>query len=98
MRYQFDWDVTKEAKNVHKHGIDFRRAATIFRDPNHLSMFDDEHSDNEDRWITMGVDSNGTLRVVVHTFEQISKVQANIRIISARKATTIEMNQYNEEI
>ena len=70
----------------------------FFRDPNHLSMFDNEHSDNEDRWITMGLDNNGTLRVLVHTFEQISKVQANIRIISARKATAIEMTQYNQGI
>lgn len=98
MHYQFDWDIAKEAINVRKHGIDFRRAATVFRDPNHLSIFDNEHSDSEDRWITVGLDRSGTLRVIVHTFKQASETQINIRIISARKTTTIESNQYNEGI
>jgi len=96
VRYQFDWAVEKEVQNVRKHGINFRRAATVFNDPNQLSIFDDDHSEHEDRWITLGLDSNGTLRVVVHTFELANDNQANIRIISARKATNTEAVQYNE--
>ncbi len=69
MRYQFDWDPAKEKQNIRKHQITFRRAASIFRDPNQLSAFDAEHREDEDRWITMGIDSGGVLRVVVHTFE-----------------------------
>lgn len=98
MRYQFDWDPSKEASNVRKHRVTFRQAASIFRDPNQLSIFDDEHSQDEDRWITMGLDNNGVLRVVVHTFAQINEELCDIRIISARKANQTEMNQYNEGI
>ena len=98
MRYQFDWDPAKEKQNIRKHQITFRRAASIFRDPNQLSIFDDEHSENEDRWITMGIDRSGVLRVVVHTFEQIDEDLFEIRLISARKATLTESNEYNEGI
>ena len=98
MRYQFDWDPSKEASNVRKHQVNFRRAATIYRDPNQLSVFDDEHSNEEDRWITLGIDSSGVLRVVVHTYEQVSEDRCEIRIISARKATLAESNQYKEGI
>jgi len=52
LRYQFDWNPEKERQNIRKHRISFRHAATIFRDPNQLSIFDDAHSDQEDRWIT----------------------------------------------
>ena len=98
MRYQFDWDPSKEASNVRKHQINFRRAATIFRDPSQLSVFDDEHSKEEERWITLGIDSSGVLRVVIHTYEQVSEDRCEIRIISARKATLAESNQYKEGI
>ncbi|MFQ6016406.1 MAG: BrnT family toxin [Anaerolineae bacterium] len=55
-----------------------------------------EYSEVEDRWITIGVDSTGVLRVVVHTFEQIGESLCEIRIISARKATRREARQYRE--
>jgi len=61
-------------------------------------MFDDEHSQDEDRWITLGIDSGGILRIIVHTFNQVNENMCEIRIISARKATTTESNQYNEGI
>ncbi|HRQ37411.1 MAG TPA: BrnT family toxin [Chloroflexota bacterium] len=96
MRYQFDWDPAKEAINIRKHQVNFRRAATVFRDPNQLSLFDDEHSQEEDRWVTMGIDSGGVLRVVIHTFAQVNENLCEIRIISARKATSAEATQYNE--
>lgn len=96
MRYEFDWDPNKERANIRKHGLSFRRAATIFHDPNQLSLFDEGHSQREDRWITLGIDSTGILRVVVHTFEQIEENLWRIRIISARKATSAEEKQYSE--
>ena len=55
-----------------------------------------EHSDNEDRWITIGIDSSGVLRVVVHTFAQVTESLCEIRIISARSATSREIRQYRE--
>ncbi|MEQ8994913.1 MAG: BrnT family toxin [Coleofasciculus sp. B1-GNL1-01] len=96
MRYSFDWDSTKNQQNIRKHRVSFRQAATIFRDPNQLSIYDEEHSQDEERWITMGIDSTGVVRVVVHTYEQINDELCQIRIISARKATNQEMSQYRE--
>jgi len=97
LRYKFDWDPAKEAENIRKHKVAFRQAATVFRDPNQVSIYDEEHSKVEDRWITIGIDSTGVLRVVVHTFEQIGEDLCEIRIISARKATNREARQYKEK-
>lgn len=97
MRYVFDWNPQKAQTNIQKHrGISFDRATTVFRDPNLLSIFDNEHSDNEDRWITLGLDSTSNLLVVIHTFNQSTPQLATIRIISARKADQQETQQYQK--
>ena len=96
MQYDFDWDPAKEKANISKHKVGFRKATTVFRDPNQISIYDQEHSDDEDRWITIGIDSSGVLRVVVHTFEQVTESSCEIRIISARAATNRETGQYRE--
>ncbi len=98
MRYDFEWDLKKAKANARKHQVSFERATTIFRDPNLLSIPDDEHSESEERWITMGLDENGILLVLVHTFEKIVAGSARIRIISARKATKKETKHYEEGI
>ena len=95
MLYNFEWNIEKEKQNNRKHKISFVRATTVFRDPNHISVFDEEHSANEDRWITLGVDKNGVLLVVIHTFVQVDR-NVNIRIITARRATKTEILQYEE--
>jgi hypothetical protein len=97
VQYNFDWDPDKERKNVRKHKLDFRRAATVFRDPIQVSIYDEEHSEKEERWVTIGIDSGGVLRVVSHTFVQASAEQCEIRIISARKAEPPEILQYQSE-
>lgn len=96
MRYCFEWDPAKDKANVRKHKVSFRQAATIFRDPNQLSICDEEHSEEEERWITMGIDSRGILLVVGHTFEYIGPDLCEIRIIWARKTTRAETRQYEE--
>jgi uncharacterized DUF497 family protein len=98
VRYDFDWDPGKERANIRKHGISFRQAANIFRDPNQFTLYDQEHSQNEDRWITIGIDNTGVLRIVIHTFEQIEEDVWRIRMISARKANRDEEKQYNQMI
>ncbi len=98
MRYRFDWDPIKENPTVSRHKVTFRRAATVFRDPNQLSIYDQEHSKDEDRWITIGVDGSGVLRVIIHTFKQVTEGLCEIRIISARKATSREARQYREGV
>jgi len=81
---------------LRKHKISFQRAATVFRDPRAISIFDEEHSEEEDRWVTMGSDDTGTILVMVHTFRRIDESSYAVRIISARKATKREREQYEE--
>ena len=97
MEYRFEWDPAKEQENIRAHRVSFRRAASVFRDPSQLSIYDEEHSDVEDRWITIGIDDVGVPRVVVHTFRRVARDLCVIRIISARKATSAEVQQYRRE-
>ena len=94
VQYNFEWDLGKAIQNIHKHKISFERAVTIFLDPNAISIFDEEHSHEEERWITLGIDCNGILLVICHTYRVIDVSSTQIRVISARKATTIEQKQY----
>ena len=99
MDYNFEWDPAKAISNRAKHGISFEQAATIFHDPQLISVADDEHGadehgDDEERWATLGFDSRGTLLVVIHTYSEEVKGGVSIRIISARRATRYEAGQY----
>lgn len=93
-QYQFEWDPIKARQNREEHGIAFERAATVFHDREALSEFDEEHGQEEDRWITLGLDRTGTLVVVCHTYREETETSARIRLISARKATKNEAKQY----
>lgn len=88
----------KTRANVRKHNVSFERAATIFRDPHLLSIPDEEHSETEERWVTIGVDETDALVVISHTFVKTRRTSSRIRIISARKATKRERKQYEEGI
>ena len=68
----------------------------MFLDPLALTVYDVEHSQTEERWITMGQDADGTLLVVVHTFQHAGSISAKVRLISAREATKQERRQYEE--
>ena len=98
MRYDFEWDSRKAKSNFRKHRISFERAAVIFRDPNLLSIPDEEHSAAEEKWLTTGLDETGTLLVLAHKFEDLSRTVCKIRIISARKATKTEEEQYEKGV
>jgi hypothetical protein len=91
----FDWDAAKALSNERKHGVPFTLAATVFRDPRVHSMFDEDHSTMEERWIDL-VASNGALLVVVHTWAEVDPLNVNIRIISARKASATEQSVYKD--
>jgi len=94
-QYRFSWDPAKAATNRKKHGVSFEQAATVFRDPLAISDYDAEHSGHDDeRWITLGQAENGSLLVVVHTFEETDNDAADIRLISVRVATGNERRQY----
>ncbi len=97
MNYNFEWDPNKAKTNSIKHKIDFDRAVSVFKDTNAISIYDDEHSESEDRWVTIGMDYETRTLVVVHTFMSIDENNCNIRIISARKATKNEQKIYTEQ-
>lgn len=84
--------------NIRKHKVGFERASTVFRDPNLLSIPDEEHSQSEERWITIGLDESGVLLVLSHKFTSLHRESSRIRIISARKATKSETEQYEKGI
>ncbi len=93
-QYQFEWDPNKAQQNARKHGVTFERAAAVFLDPQALSEFDDGHSQNENRWVTLGLDRVGTVLVICHTYEEETDTCVRVRIISARKATKNEAKSY----
>ena len=95
MQYNFEWDPNKAKSNTKKHGVSFEHATKVFLDELQLTILDNEHSTVEERWVTLGKSTNGTLLVVVHTFIE-HKDSATIRIISARRATKQEQCQYEE--
>ena len=96
MNYNFEWDPTKAKKNLSKHKISFEDGASIFKDKNSISMFDVIHSEDEERWATIGLDAKTRTLVVIHTYISLDKDTYNIRMISARKATKNETKFYNQ--
>jgi uncharacterized DUF497 family protein len=96
MRYIFEWDPTKDRGNRAKHGVGFRQATLVFRDPLAVSIYDEAHSIDEDRWLTVGQSDRGALLVIAHTFRQIDTEHMVVRLFSARPATPQERRQYEE--
>ena len=93
MRYE--WDEHKNQINRRKHGVSFELACKVFDDPLHLTKFD-RIVDGEERWHTLGNALGIVLLLVVHTY-RLQDGDEVIRIISARKATSHERRQYEDE-
>jgi uncharacterized DUF497 family protein len=85
-----EWDAGKARLNARKHGISFADAVVSLEDEGALTMRD-PFSDEEERWVTMGLDALGRVLVVVYTWRGES-----VRLISARKATPREHRRYEE--
>ena len=98
MRFVFDWDPGKAKRNRAKHKISFEEAMTIFYDPMALTIYDDDHSADEDRWVTLGLSRSTRLLLVVHTHIERSEDEILIRLISARRPTQSEARQYEQGI
>jgi uncharacterized DUF497 family protein len=96
LEYNFEWDMRKSRTNIIKHRVYFEISATVFKDPRALTIYDVTHSSNEDRWITTGIAFNGVLLTVHHTYKQVDRNLAEIRIFSSRRATAAEKKQYQE--
>lgn len=94
MLYQFDWDPVKAKINARKHGVTFEQASGVFKDPMALTLFDQDQSDDKDRWITLGLTNGQHYLVVVHTYRDEHENTVSIRLISARHATKHEIAHY----
>ena len=89
---EFEWDDEKAQSNLKKHGVSFEEAATIFNDPRIATISDPDHSDNEERYVSIGMSVIMRLLSVIHTFRK----ERN-RLISARKATKAEKKNYEND-
>jgi uncharacterized DUF497 family protein len=89
---KFEWDPLKNNANILKHRISFKEAETVFDDKNAVYLYDDKNSNNEDRFHIIGEDRNFRELAVCHCYR--GKHNEIIRIISARKATSIEIDYY----
>lgn len=87
----FEWDERKAKANVAKHGVDFEEARTIFNDPQLLTFEDIDHSEQEQRYLSLGISSDGRLLIAAHTEDGDI-----IRLINCRKATRRERRIYEE--
>jgi hypothetical protein len=92
-RLRFEWDRRKAAANLRKHGVSFEEARTAFFDESALLRPDEDHSDNEDRFLLLGLSGRMRTLVVCHCYRQDDEV---IRLISARKANSLERQQYED--
>ena len=88
---EFEWDPDKAERNLKDHGVSFEEAQTVFFDELARLIDDPDHSDDEDRFILLGISSSLRLLVVVHCYREDDLI---VRIISARKATKAESKQY----
>jgi uncharacterized DUF497 family protein len=93
MDIHFEWDSNKAASNLRKHGVSFIEASEVFNDPLAIKLRDDEHSEQEDRWVTIGQVRSMRIVVTVHTWQEDDD-NIYVRIISARKATVHEIKNY----
>ena len=96
MRYE--WDENNNESNLEKHGLSFETASLVFDDPNALSI-PDRIENGEERWQTIGMIENIVIVMVAHTIKLETDTQEEIiRIISARKATRVERQEYEQAL
>lgn len=91
---RFVWDKNKASFNKRKHGISFEEAQSVFYDEKAIEFFDPDHSESEDRFLMLGLSVKLRVLVVCHCLRERNKI---IRIISARKATRREEQNYWED-
>ena len=92
MALAFEWDDEKSKSNFRKHRISFEEAKTVFNDPFAITIDDPDHSDEEERYIDIGISSKGRMFVLWY-----AERNENIRIIGCRKATKKERRAYEDK-
>jgi len=91
MKLSFEWNAAKANTNLSKHDVNFDEAETVFDDPFAITFPDEEHSQNEVRFIILGFSNKARILIVVFT-----KRDETIRLISSRKATKNERKSYEQ--
>ena len=89
---EFEWDDEKAESNLKKHRVSFEEAATIFNDPKVATISDPDHSETEERYVSIAMSMIVRLLTVVHAYRK-----ERIRLISARKATKAEKKKYENQ-
>ncbi len=89
--FAFEWNEEKALTNITKHGVSFEEASTVLSDDHSITIYDEAHSIDEDRYIDIGLSISNRLLVVVYT-----ERTDHIRIISARQATGAERRLYEQ--
>jgi uncharacterized DUF497 family protein len=89
---RFEWDDEKAVSNLEKHGVSFGEATEVFYDPNALEGYDDNHSDDEDRFYIIGLSSRRLLYVIY-----AERMGDTVRIVTARKAVKREQERYEQK-
>ena len=92
MSLTFEWDEKKADENLRKHGVSFEEAKAVFNDPFSVTIYDPDHSSDEQRYIDIGLSLKGRLIVVLYC-----ERGETIRLISSRKATREEQRYYEEK-
>ena len=92
---RFEWDERKARANLNKHGVSFEEARSVFLDERARLIDDPDHSENEERFILLGLSSSLRLLIVCHCYRLAGGV---IRIISARKASNREARSYPRQV
>jgi uncharacterized DUF497 family protein len=92
---RFEWDERKNRSNKKKHGVSFEEARSVFLDENARLIDDPDHSEDEDRFVLMGISEVLRVLLVCHCYRQDGDV---IRIVSARRADPEERSSYEERV
>ena len=90
---KFEWDENKNLLNIQKHNISFEEGITVFKDVKSVLLYDEDNSEDEDRFNIIGISQMSNLLIVCHCYRESDTV---IRIISARKPTKMEASYYEE--
>ena len=91
---KFEWEESKNIINIQKHNVSFEEAITVFKDNKAVLLYDEKHSETEDRFNIIGISQLSKLLIVCHCYRESDTI---IRIISARKPTKTETKYYEEE-
>jgi uncharacterized DUF497 family protein len=96
MQLVFEWDKNKAQLNLRKHKVSFEEAKSLFNDPLLLTYSDEVHSNTGERYISIGMSNRSRILIVIHADRKEAENPITIRIISCRRTTASERQQYEE--